>query len=63
MGAVQPWHVVVVAIVFLVLFGSSKLPAAARGLGSSLRILKSEVHEMHDDGPAENPRDDRSEGA
>ncbi|MBD1319663.1 Sec-independent protein translocase subunit TatA [Streptomyces sp. SID6673] len=61
MGAVQPWHIVVVAIVFLVLFGSSKLPAAARGLGSSLRILKSEVNEMHDDG-REDPRDNRSEG-
>ena len=38
-NAVQPWHLVVLVIVILVLFGSKKLPDAARGLGRSLRIL------------------------
>ncbi|MBM4510316.1 Sec-independent protein translocase subunit TatA [Rhodococcus hoagii] len=43
-----------VAVVLLVLFGSKKLPDAARGLGRSLRILKSEVGELQaDDQPGE----------
>lgn len=50
MGAIQPWHIVLVLLVFLVLFGSKKLPDAARGLGRSMRIFKSEVKEMQNDG-------------
>ncbi|MFD6855853.1 Sec-independent protein translocase subunit TatA [Rhodococcus sp. NPDC060090] len=52
MGAMSPAHWAIVAVVMLVLFGSKKLPEAARGLGRSLRILKSEVGEMHTDEPA-----------
>jgi sec-independent protein translocase protein TatA len=43
------WHWVLVAAAFILLFGAKKLPDAARGLGRSLRILKSEVSAMHDD--------------
>lgn len=49
MGAMSPAHWAIVAVVLLVLFGSKKLPEAARGLGRSMRILKSEVGEMHVD--------------
>ncbi len=45
----SPWKILIVAIVIIVLFGSAKLPAAARSLGRSMRILKSEVSSMHDD--------------
>jgi sec-independent protein translocase protein TatA len=48
MGAIQPWHIILIVVVFLLLFGGKKLPDAARGLGRSLRILKSEVGAMHD---------------
>ncbi|MFW0785726.1 Sec-independent protein translocase subunit TatA [Gordonia sp. CPCC 206044] len=50
MGAIQPWHIIVVLLVFLILFGSKKLPDAARGLGRSMRIFKSEVKEMQSEG-------------
>ncbi|WP_275793058.1 Sec-independent protein translocase subunit TatA [Prescottella equi] len=54
MGALSPGHWAIVAVVLLVLFGSKKLPDAARGLGRSLRILKSEVGELQaDDHPGE----------
>ena len=49
MGALSPGHWAIVAVVLLVLFGSKKLPDAARGLGRSLRILKSEVGELQAD--------------
>jgi sec-independent protein translocase protein TatA len=48
----SPWKILIVAIVILVLFGSRKLPDAARALGRSMRILKTEVQGMHDDEPA-----------
>lgn len=53
MGAMSPWHWAIVAIVVVILFGSKKLPDAARGLGRSLRIFKSEVKEMQNDGKTE----------
>ena len=46
----EGWHLVLLLIVILVLFGGKRLPDAARGLGRSLRIFKSEIKEMQDDG-------------
>lgn len=48
-NGLEPWHLIVVAIVVIVLFGSKKLPDAARGLGKSMRILKSEAKAMKTD--------------
>jgi sec-independent protein translocase protein TatA len=45
----SPWKILIVAIVIIVLFGSRKLPDAARSLGKSMRILKTEVQGLHDD--------------
>lgn len=44
----NPWKILIIAIVILVLFGSRKLPAAARSLGQSMRILKTEVQGLHE---------------
>ncbi len=46
------WKILIVAVVIIVLFGSKKLPDAARSLGKSMRILKTEVGSMHEDEPA-----------
>jgi sec-independent protein translocase protein TatA len=48
----SPWKILIVAVVIIVLFGSRKLPDAARSLGKSMRILKTEVSSLHDDEPA-----------
>ena len=45
----SPWKILIVAVVIIVLFGSRKLPHAARSLGQSMRILKKEVSGLHDD--------------
>ena len=45
----NPWKVLIVAIVLIVLFGSKKLPHAARSLGRSMRILKAEVQGLNGD--------------
>ena len=47
----SPWKILIVAVVLIVLFGSKKLPGAARSLGQSMRILKSEVSTLHQDEP------------
>ena len=43
----SPWKILIVAVVIIVLFGSKKLPGAARSLGQSMRILKREVSDLH----------------
>jgi sec-independent protein translocase protein TatA len=42
-------EIIIIAVVVLILFGSKKLPEAARSVGRSLRILKSETKGLHDD--------------
>jgi len=45
-------EIAIIAVVVLVLFGSKKLPDAARSLGKSMRIIKTEVKGLHDDAPS-----------
>ena len=45
----SPWKILIIAVVIIVLFGSKKLPHAARSLGQSMRILKKEVQGLHED--------------
>ncbi|MGW1555259.1 Sec-independent protein translocase subunit TatA [Streptomyces sp. NPDC002144] len=48
-NGLEPWHLLIVAIMIILLFGSKKLPEAARGLGKSMRILKSEAKAMKEE--------------
>ena len=41
--------VLIVILVGILVFGSSRLPGAARSLGQSMRILKAEAKGMKDD--------------
>ncbi len=50
MGAIRPVHILILILVVLILFGWKKLPDVARSLGRSMRIFKSEVEEMKNDG-------------
>jgi sec-independent protein translocase protein TatA len=45
-------EILIIAVVVLVLFGSKKLPDAARSLGRSLRIFKSETKGLMDEDQA-----------
>jgi sec-independent protein translocase protein TatA len=42
----SPWPIIIIVVVALLLFAAPKLPAMARALGQSMRILRSEVKEM-----------------
>jgi sec-independent protein translocase protein TatA len=52
MDALGPWHLLIIAAVFVLLFGAKKLPDAARSLGKSARILKTELKDLHGDDDA-----------
>lgn len=55
MGALSPWHWAILAVVIILLFGAKRLPDAARSLGKSMRIFKSEVKELQNDGKTDVP--------
>jgi sec-independent protein translocase protein TatA len=49
MGALKPWHIAVLVVVLVLLFGAKRLPDAARSLGRSMRILKAETKGLAED--------------
>ncbi|ABD11673.1 Sec-independent protein translocase TatA [Frankia sp. CcI156] len=49
MGDIGAPELIIIILVVVVLFGSKRLPDAARSLGRSLRIFKSEIKGLHDD--------------
>jgi sec-independent protein translocase protein TatA len=54
MGELSPWHLLILAAVFVILFGSRKLPDAARSIGRSMRILRAETSKgAHEDDEAD----------
>ncbi|MFF2149673.1 Sec-independent protein translocase subunit TatA [Kitasatospora sp. NPDC058190] len=50
-NGLEPWHLLIVLAVVVLLFGSKKLPDMARGLGKSMRILKAETAAMREEDP------------
>jgi sec-independent protein translocase protein TatA len=47
MGALSPVHWAIIAGVVLLMFGSKRLPDAARAVGQSMRILRAETSQLH----------------
>ena len=48
-GVFEGWHLIILILLIVLLFGAKRLPDAARGLGKSMRIFKSEVKQMQQD--------------
>ena len=57
MGELRPWHIVVLVVLLILLFGAKRLPDGARALGRSLRIFKAETEGLLG---KEGPQDDGS---
>ncbi len=52
----SPSHILIVLLVLVLLFGSAKLPKAAKSLGESMRIFRKEAQKMHDDDTPAQPQ-------
>jgi len=53
----QAWHIIVLVIVFVLVFGSNRLPDIASSIGKSLKVFKKEVQELKDDTTITPPSD------
>jgi sec-independent protein translocase protein TatA len=49
MNALQPWHVIILVLVVVLLFGAKRLPDAARSIGKSMKIFKAETKDLSGD--------------
>src|SRR5579863_667233 len=48
----SPTHLLIILVVLVVLFGSAKLPKAAKSMGEAMRIFKKESAKMHEEDAA-----------
>lgn len=55
MGGLRGQEILIIVILLILVFGWKRLPDAARSLGRSARVFKSEVEEMRKDGKEEGP--------
>ena len=47
--ALAPWHIIILVIVLVLLFGAKRLPGAAKSLGESMHIFKRSVQGLNPD--------------
>lgn len=57
------WHFLIIIAVVLLLFGAPKLPGLAKSLGQSLRIFRSEMKQMKDEGGSAEAKSDAAPSA
>jgi sec-independent protein translocase protein TatA len=47
------WHLLIILVIIVLLFGATRLPAVSKSIGQSVRIFRKEVKTMKDDPSAE----------
>jgi sec-independent protein translocase protein TatA len=50
-GLTQPWHIVLILLIALLLFGGKRLPEIGRSLGSGMREFKDSLMGSHPEPP------------
>ncbi|KAB1660176.1 twin-arginine translocase TatA/TatE family subunit [Pseudoclavibacter chungangensis] len=51
------WHFLILLVIILLLFGAPKLPALAKSLGQSMRILRGEMRSAKEESAADQKTD------
>ena len=46
LGIVGPWEIVIIALIFLLLFGGKKIPELMKGLGKGVKSFKDGMNEV-----------------
>lgn len=64
LGNLNGWHLLILLVVILLLFGAAKLPALAKSMGQSARVFKGEMKAMkEEDKPADGTTSTSAESA
>lgn len=57
----EPWQLLILLIVIIVIFGAKRLPDITRNVGKSMRIFKTEVKSLRDDDDEDAPAKSRTD--
>lgn len=49
LGIIGPWEIVIIALIFLLLFGGKKIPELMKGLGKGVKSFKEGLNEVEKD--------------
>ena len=52
---IQAWHIIVLVVVIVLVFGSNRLPDMAKSVGQSMKVFKKEVKELRDEDDDKKP--------
>ncbi|MBL0888887.1 Sec-independent protein translocase subunit TatA [Myceligenerans indicum] len=63
MGALQPWHWIILIAIILLLFGSTRLPGLAKSVGQSMKIFKRELNDLRNDNDDDKRDDSTKDGS
>lgn len=55
MGVLQPWHLIIILLIVLVVFGAGKLGNIGGAVGKSVRDFKETVHDEDEDAAPAKP--------
>jgi len=53
MGVLQPWHLIIILVIILVVFGPGKLPQLGKAVGDSMRDFKKAIDHSPDTSTAD----------
>ena len=59
----EPWHVILLVIVVLLVFGANRLPSVAKSLGQSLKIFRNEMKDLNGSDKPADPHQDEGDGS
>ena len=45
----RPWHIVVLVIVVVLIFGANRLPDIAKSVGQSMKVFKKEMKDLREE--------------
>jgi sec-independent protein translocase protein TatA len=60
-NGLEGWHVIVLVLLVLLLWGGPKLPGLAKSLGESMRIFRKEMKTLGDERSADKKDKDKEE--
>ncbi len=55
MGILQPWHLIIILLIVLVVFGAGKLGDLGGAVGKSVKDFKESVHDEDEDAQLKKP--------
>jgi sec-independent protein translocase protein TatA len=66
-NGLQFWHIIVIVVLVVLLFGANRLPGLAKSVGQSMKIFRDEVKDLRDTDEkkpaADRPTDEPTEGS